>query len=170
MTTQISKERHFRRVVGLLAPILLVVGLFPGMGSTASDPPKSLGQTVYVPIYSNIYAGPRSQPVLLTATLSIRNTGQAHPIVVESIKYYDSSGQLLKDYLKTPLRLGPLGSTYVVVDEHDESGGPGAKFIVTWKSDRPVNVPVIQGIMVTTRSGQGISFSTDGHVIKEAAP
>lgn len=88
-------------------------------------------------------------------------------MVVESIKYYGSNGQLLKSHLKTPLRLGPLGSTYVVVDEYDEKGGPGAAFIVTWKADLPVNVPVIQGIMVTTRSGQGISFVTEGRVIKE---
>ncbi len=170
VTVQRPEERQFGKAVRLLIPILLVMGLFPGMGSTISGPLLSKGQKVYVPIYSNIYAGPRNQPVLLTATLSVRNTEPARPIVIESVKYYGSTGQLLKDYLKTPRRLGPLASTHVVVDEKDESGGPGAAFIVIWKADRAVNVPVIQGIMVTTRSGQGISFVTNGRVIKEAAP
>lgn len=169
MILQRSAARRFKKASRVLPAILLVTILSPATALTGSGPVQSVGQTVYVPIYSNIYAGPRNQPVFLTATLSVRNTEPAQPIVVESVKYYGSAGQLLRDYLKNPLTLGPLGSTHVVVDEKDESGGPGAKFIVTWKAGRVVNAPIIQGIMVTTRSGQGISFVTEGRVIKEAA-
>lgn len=168
MTCLLSTKRNFTRTRYVLPFILLLTAFLPATGSAGLGPLLSSGQTVYVPIYSNIYAGPRNQPVFLTATLSVRNTDPDHPIVIESVKYYGTTGQLLKEYLKKPLSLGPLGSTHVVVDEADESGGPGAKFIVSWKSDRTVNVPVIQGIMVTTRSGQGISFVTDGRVINEA--
>lgn len=169
MTFQRSIGRRFARASRMLLPILLLTALLPAEGRPGLGPLLSTGQTVYVPIYSNIYAGPRNQPVFLTATLSVRNADPTRSIVIESVKYFGSQGQLLKDYLKSPLTLGPLGSTHMVVDESDESGGPGAKFIVIWKSGGAVNTPVIQGIMVTTRSGQGISFVTDGRVIQEAS-
>jgi len=45
--------------------------------------------------------------------------------------------------------------------------GSGANFLVKWKSQTKVNPPLIEGVMIGTRSGQGISFVSRGQVINE---
>ncbi|MBL7181265.1 MAG: DUF3124 domain-containing protein [Pseudomonadota bacterium] len=127
----------------------------------------SKGQTVYVPIYSHIYTGDKEYSFLLTATLSIRNTDTANKITILAVDYYDSNGKLLKKYLETPIALNALASSRYIVKESDKEGGSGAKFIIQWKSAHSVSPPVIESIMIGTRTQQGISFTSRGQVIKE---
>jgi len=126
----------------------------------------SNGQTVYVSVYTHIYSGLKGRPFELGATLSIRNTDTMHPIILASVKFYDSDGKLLKDYLAEPVRLNALVSARYVIKEGEIGGGSGANFLVTWKSEKMVNPPIIEAIMIGTRSGQGISFVSQGQVIK----
>lgn len=49
-----------------------------------------------------------------------------------------------------------------VVAEHDTTGGSGANFIVVWSADRPVSDPVIESVMISTRAGQDLSFTSRG--------
>jgi hypothetical protein len=99
--------------------------------------------------------------------LSIRNTDSDHPIVVTSVRYYDSDGKLLRRYVEQPVQLAPLASKDYVVEEGDLSGGSGANFIVEWNAETPVALPVIEAVMISTVSTQGISFLSMGRVIKE---
>ena len=46
-------------------------------------------------------------------------------------------------------------------------GGAGANFIVKWTSSREVNVPIVECVMIGMKSGQGISFVSQGQEIKE---
>ena len=144
-----------------LAWILAPVNTF------AEEIQLSSGQTVYVPIYSHIYSGVKGRPFDLAATLSIRNTNLKHPITVVAVKYYDSDGKPVKDYLKEPTQLNALVSTRYIITEGDKTGGSGANFIVVWKSEQKVNPPIIEAVMIGTHSGQGISFLSRGQVIKE---
>jgi Protein of unknown function (DUF3124) len=48
---------------------------------------------------------------------------------VTSASYYDQDGQLVRDYLKKPLRIGPMASTEFFVTESDISGGVSASFL-----------------------------------------
>lgn len=123
------------------------------------------GQVVYVPVYSHIFIGDREAPFLLAVTVLVRNTDPQHSIQVWSADYHDSSGKLLKQYLTNPVRLPPLATTHFIVPESDESGGAGANVIVTWKSPVPVNPPIIESVMIGTRSQQGISFTSRGQVL-----
>ncbi len=134
---------------------------------TESGISLSKGQSVYVPVYSHIYIGDRETPFLLAATLSIRNTDMAYPITVFAADYYNSDGKLLKKYIESPIRLEPLASVRYIVRESDKSGGSGANFIVRWKSERSVNAPIIESVMVGTGMQQGISFSSRGQPITE---
>jgi hypothetical protein len=127
----------------------------------------SSGQTVYVPIYSHIYSGVKGRPFDLAATLSIRNTNLKNSITLVSVKYYDSDGRIVEDYLKKPKQLNSLVSTRYIITEGDKAGGSGANFIVVWKSDQKVNPPIIEAVMIGTHSGQGISFLSRGQVIRE---
>jgi hypothetical protein len=125
----------------------------------------SKGQTIYVPAYSHIYYGNRERPFLLTITLSIRNIATDKEIKIISADYYETQGELLKKFIKTPVVLKPLGALRYVIPESDKAGGSGANFIVKWSSDKLVTPPIIESIMISTRSSQGISFTSRGREI-----
>ncbi|MGE0129759.1 MAG: DUF3124 domain-containing protein [Blastocatellales bacterium] len=129
-----------------------------------------VGQTVYVPVYSHIYIRDKSRVINLAATLSIRNTDAQNPIRINSARYYDTNGALLREYVKAPLRLAPMASTDFVVEQDDTSGGAGANFIVEWSAGIEVTAPVVEAVMISTASQQGISFVSAGRVIKDRTP
>ena len=141
----------------------------PTAWSAGNDPILSKGQTVYVPAYSNVFSGPRRLPFLLATTLSIRNTDLAASFRVNSVDYYDSNGKLIRRHLQKPIVLGPLASSYVHIEEKDDSGGFGANFIVRWDADRLIDAPIIECVMIGATSGQGISFVSPGQVIRDGA-
>ena len=118
-------------------------------------------QTVYVPVYSHIYSE-GGQPYLLEATLSIRNTDPRHAITITSVRYYDTKGNLVKDYLNGRLRIGPLETTAFLVEKRDVRGGSGANFIVAWEADEPVYEPLIEAVMVGFSRNYSISFTSPG--------
>ena len=150
----------------ILGAVILLVGWATTAGA-GSDIVLSAGQTVYVPIYSHIYSGLKGRPFNLAATLSIRNTNPNHSITLVSIKFYDSDGKLVKEYLDKPGELKTMASTRYILTEADTGGGSGANFLVKWKSKTNVNQPIIEAVMIGTRSGQGISFVSRGQVIKD---
>ena len=123
------------------------------------------GQSIYVPAYSHIYCANSERPFLLAVTLSIRNIDPKHQIKITTVDYYDMQGKFLKNKLEKPVIMDPLESLRYVVPEHDKSGGSGAKFVVEWKSDKLVNPPIVESIMIGTQSQQGISFTSRGRVI-----
>jgi len=125
----------------------------------------SIGQKIYVPAYSHIYSGNKEMPFLLTVTLSIRNIDSDHKIKINLIEYYETQGMLLKKFIDKPIILNPLESLRYVIPEKDKSGGSGANFIVEWQSEKYVNPPIIESIMIGTKSGQGISFTSRGKEI-----
>jgi hypothetical protein len=147
--------------------MVLVLSGVPAPMVNAEDIKLSDGQTVYVPIYSHIYSGIKARPFDLAATLSIRNTDPTHSITLVAVTYYDSDGKLLKEYLSEPAKMTALMSTRYIIMEGDKTGGSGANFIVKWKAARKVNPPIIEGVMIGTRSGQGISFVSRGQIIKD---
>ena len=147
--------------------ILLVMGIFSGHGSASSTVELLKGQSVYIPIYSHIYHGDTEKPFELTVTLSIRNTDPKQAITLISADYFDSNGKLLKNYVDKPLNIKKLASVRYIIKSKDKSGGSGAKFIVKWESKKPVNQPLIEAIMISTRSGQGISFVSKGQAITD---
>jgi hypothetical protein len=135
----------------------------------AGDFRAATGQAIYVPVYSQIATGDRAHPFDLAITLSVRNTDRAHPILVASVRYYDQGGQLVRDYLKKPLRVAPLASTEFFVQEKDASGGMSSSFLVEWVAERAVSDPVVEAVMIGTAGMQGISFTSPGRVISDRA-
>ena len=123
------------------------------------------GQTIYVPAYSHIYIGSREQHFLLTVTLSIRNIDPKHQIKITVVDYYETQGRLLKKYIEKPVILNPLESLRYIIPERDKAGGSGANFIVEWKSDKLANPPIVESIMISTQSKQGVSFTSRGRAI-----
>ena len=160
-----SKHRPLKFVYFL--SLILSAAILPPTGHSAEEIRLSDGQTVYVPIYSHIYSGVKGRPFELAATLSIRNTDPDEAITIVSVKYYNTEGKLVKDYISQPVKLSALASTRYIITEGDKTGGSGANFMVVWKSDKALNPPIMEGVMIGTHSGQGISFVSRGQVIKE---
>jgi hypothetical protein len=122
------------------------------------------GQTVYVPVYSHIYAD-GGRPHLLETTLSIRNLDPNRAISISSVKYFDTRGSLIKEYLDGKMRLGPLETTAFLVEKRDTRGGSGANFIVVWDAEEPVYEPLIEAIMIGFSEDNSISFTSPGRAL-----
>lgn len=151
----------------LLCVNFLLALLFAGTAFAMTSPPPTSGQTVYVPVYSNVFSGDKALPFNLANTLSIRNTDPQATIRVLAADYHDSDGKLLREYYEKPVVLGPLASTSIFIREKDTEGGFGAHFIVRWQADAEVNQPIIECVMIGARGGQGISFVSPGQVLHE---
>ena len=146
--------------------ILLCIFLSPlSLYAAEKNIELSKGQILYVPAYSHIYSGNRENPFLLTVTLSIRNIDSRHQIKVTLVDYYETQGKLLKKLIDKPIILNPLESLRYVIPERDKSGGSGANFLVEWQSDKLINPPIVESIMIGTQSTQGISFTSRGKEI-----
>ncbi|WP_138505874.1 DUF3124 domain-containing protein [Nostoc sp. PA-18-2419] len=126
----------------------------------------AVGQTIYVPVYSQIYHHNRQEIFELAVTLSIRNTDLNNPIVITSVRYYNSDGKLVKQYLERPIQLDALASTDFFINRNDTSGGLGANFIVEWVAQTEISEPIVEAVMIGTDFQQGISFTSIGKVIK----
>jgi hypothetical protein len=93
----------------------------------------------------------------------------SNPIIITSVRYYNTEEKLIKQYLEhldRPVELGSLASTNFVVERTDTSGGSGANFIVEWIAKTTVSEPVVEAVMISAVSNQGISFISNGKVIK----
>lgn len=170
------------RLVGLVQLALLLVACArpdastsPGTQAGIHAPPAVAadelnlvtGQLVYVPAYSDIYIDSAGRTIDLAITLSVRNTDPEQPIVVTALRYYNTAGTLVRDYLEQPLALAPLASHHVVIDRRDDTGGVGASFLVTWGAETQVYEPVIEAVMVSTALQQGLSLISVGRVISQ---
>lgn len=144
---------------------LLSVSVNSALASAESR--LSKGQTLYVPVYSNIFSAPKKIPFNLATILSIRNTDMSNSIKIVAADYYDSKGRLVRKYYQQPVTLAPLESTDIYIPEEDTTGGTGANFIVKWNSQREVNTPIIESVMIGMKSGQGISFVSPGQEIQD---
>lgn len=128
---------------------------------------KKFEHFYYVPIYSDIYLNKTNQNSLLAATLSIRNTSFNDSLFVSLIDYYNTEGELVRNYIDQPILLTPMATVNYVIEKEDTSGGPGANFIIKCSSDKENLKPLIQAVMVGVSSNKGYAFSTDAYEIYE---
>ena len=173
---QKANRCFFNWLVILFLVLLSVSCASPDESETPNEVPIQLsdldvttGQTIYVPAYSEMYIA-RERTLDLAVTLTVHNTDFEHPIILTSVRYYDTQGQLLKEYLAEPRQLAPLASTDFFVDANEQSGGLGTNFIVEWVAEQPVFEPIVEAIMLNTSNNQGISLTTPGRVINQIAP
>ncbi len=135
------------------------------------DIEQAMGQTIYVPVYSHIQYFDGRRVFNLAVTLSVRNTDLAKPITITSVRYYDSEGKLVRQYLSNHLPLAPMASAEFFVAQQDTTGGIGANFIVEWIAAELVTEPVVEAVMIgMAGTPQGISFISPGRVIKHLSP
>jgi hypothetical protein len=129
------------------------------------------GGTIYAPVYSTLHLGVanRASTVDLAATVSVRNVSTVHPITLDWVRYYDSVGKQVRDYLDKASALPPMGSVEFVIQRSDAAGGPGANFLIRWHAGASVDEPLVQTIMLGQSGNAGISFSSRGRTLTRPA-
>lgn len=154
-----------------LAAVLLACCWTATAAYAQEAPPLSQGQTLYLPVYSDIWHGDLDNKGLpskasLSALVSIRNTDPAQPILVLSARYYDSKGRLLRNHVASSQRVPPLGTLELFVERSEASGGSGASFLIRWQSERPANLPVVEAVHTDLRNPRTVSFVTTARPIR----
>ena len=157
-----KRQRLCAEFVGLLLGACLSSSV-----AVADEVLDSRGQTVYVPVYSEIlYRNLDSQgkpsTLLMSSMVSIRNTDPDHSIAVRSVRYYGSDGRLVREDSDRARTVGPLASMEVFVEFKDTSGGTGASFLVVWDAEAPVNPPLIESVNVNYTGTALAAFTSRG--------
>ena len=75
---------HISPLGGLAVLLLFLGGL---LGETPAEVNSARGQTLYVPVYSEIPYGDCDQTLDLTVTLSIRNIDRKVTLIVRKVDY-----------------------------------------------------------------------------------
>jgi hypothetical protein len=124
--------------------------------------------SVYVAAYSNIRTGNRQTRIDLSTTLSIHNTSDQKPLVIEKIDYFDTAGTLIERYLDAPVAIRPFGTIEVFIAADDNRGGTGANFVVSFAGAGPIAEPLVETVMIGTVGTTSYSFVSQGRTIRTA--
>ena len=116
----------------------------------------------YLSVYSEIYQRSEGRTYHLTATVSMRNISSTDSVFILHADYYNTKGDLIRNYLNHPVFIQPLETIEIVIDEADETGGTGANFLVEWATRSQVHEPLLEAVMISTTGQQGLSFTTQG--------
>lgn len=154
----------------IIASLLLLLSSGMVIGQTA--PGRSLGQNLYLPIYSHIWHGDMTakgarDKTLISVTVSIRNTDPVKSIRISSAQYYDTEGKKLKEYVTSPKTIGPMGTHELFIPRSDDTGGSGANFVISWKSDTPASLPIVEGIHANLPVGRSIVFMSSARAMPD---
>lgn len=132
----------------------------------ASIPDTLVQGKTYLSIYSQIYSLTEHRKHDLTVTVSMRNTSEVDTVFIESARYFDGGGKLIRSYFRDPIYITPLETVDIVIDEKDREGGTGANFLFDWRKAANDPDPLFEAVMLSTSGQQGISFTTQGKRIK----
>jgi hypothetical protein len=155
-----------------LAILALVLCFGPVSWAGAQEAvPASRGQTLYVPVYSHILHGNtdrsgQAASLLLSSMLSIRNTDFTGAMKITSVRYYDTDGKFLREFILTAENVPAMASKEFFVENRDKSGGSGANFIVEWTSEAAISPPVVETVNAYFFGTQSIAFTSSGRVIR----
>lgn len=127
---------------------------------------KTVGQMLYVPVYSHIYAE-GGRPMLLETTVSVRNVDPKHSITLKSLGYYGTDGGFIRDFLDGPVSLDPLATAEYLVEKKEISGGSGANFLLEWHAEERALPPLVEAVMVGTEQQRTLAFTSRAQVISQ---
>lgn len=167
----------WRHAVGCLAVLLTVAGCSESSGGEdkpvvnwqerATPLPTDSMQTgaTYLSVYSQIYSQTEHRTFNLTVTVSLRNTNTSDTVYIQTVDYYNTSGEAIRKYLRQPVYIAPMETVEIVIAEDDLQGGTGGNFYFDWLTPPGAHPPYFEAVMISTYGGQGLSFTTQGHPV-----
>lgn len=157
--------------MGFRSPAYLLLLAYCALAFGQTPFELTSGQVLYLPVYSHVWHGDvdntgKPFKTLVSTLVSIRNTDPVKPIRLTSARYYDTDGKQLQEYVSRPLIIKPMGTHEIYVSRDDDRGGSGANFLIAWRSDTPVNPPLVEAIHMNLPAGRSIVFTTSARPIK----
>jgi len=158
-----------------LPPAPTPTALYPGAGMASSyTSPNGIQlygwQSLYLPIYSHFNYGDartgKPAEMQVSAHVNIRNTDPRASLQVTSARYYNTEGQLLREFLPKPQSVPPLGTYELFVPRASSPGVAGANFIIEWHAERPINPPLVEALHSDIRDGRALFFVTTAHPVQ----
>jgi hypothetical protein len=156
-----------KRFLLIIAIVFILINVIIPFESAAIELSKA--NTIYVPVYKSFYQsyGSTRDAYGLTSTACFHNTDPKFAIAIYAIEYYDSNGKLINKLIDAPVTIKPWTSKEITLQYSTQPEDFGAHLIVRWKSDQPVNPPLVEVLMVGQVLNRGVSFLTRGYAITE---
>src|SRR5487761_2471582 len=60
--------------------------------------------------------------------------------------------------IPAPRTIAPMGTYEIFIPGSDDTGGSGANFVISWKSDARVNAPMVEAVHANLPAGRAIAF------------
>ncbi len=120
----------------------------------------------YVPVYSSVSMSQGRLRADFSVTLSVHNTSETKPLVLERIAYFDTEGKPVESYLKAPIALKPFATIEVFIPTSDVRGGTGANFVVDWAAAGEIAEPAVEALMVGSVGPGHYAFISQGRPIR----
>jgi len=120
----------------------------------------------YLSLYSQIYSLSEHKKHNLTATVSMRNTSLKDTLFISKADHYSTEGKMVSSYINRTVYLKPMETIEIVINEKEDLGGTGGNFIFEWSIPSTSPEPLFEGVMISTTSQQGLSFTTQGQKIQ----
>jgi hypothetical protein len=120
----------------------------------------------YVPVYSSVSMSQGKLRADFSVTLSIHNASETRPLVLKRIAYFDTSGKMVENFLKSPIALKPFSTIEVFIATTDTRGGTGANFVVDWAATGEIAEPAVEALMVGGVGSGHYAFISQGRPIK----
>ena len=139
---------------------------FPSSVTEVPTQALTVGGGIYVPAYSSVSIVQGRVRADFSVTLSMHNASQDKPLVLKRVAYFDTSGQLVQDYLQKPIALKPFGAVEIFISQNDVRGGTGANFLVEWGAVGQIAEPVVEALMVGGIGAGHYAFISQGRPIK----
>jgi hypothetical protein len=86
--------------------------------------------------------------------------------VLKRIAYFDTSGKMVENFLKSPIALKPFSTIEVFIATTDTRGGTGANFVVDWAATGEIAEPAVEALMVGGVGSGHYAFISPGRPIK----
>jgi hypothetical protein len=126
----------------------------------------SVSGAFYVPVYSSVSMSQGKLRADFSVTLSVHNASETRPLVLKRIAYFDTSGKIVENYLKSPIALKPFSTIEVFIATTDTRGGTGANFVVDWEATGEIAEPAVEALMVGGVGSGHYAFISRGRPIK----
>lgn len=120
----------------------------------------------YLSVYSQVYSQTEHTTHNLTATISMRNTSSTDTLYILHAEYFDTAGKSIRNYTKDKIFVAPMESIAIVIEEDNREGGTGGNFIFDWKINKETSEPIFEGVFISTKGQQGLSFVSQGKTIE----
>jgi Protein of unknown function (DUF3124) len=120
----------------------------------------------YVPVYSSVSMSQGKLRADFSVTLSVHNASETRPLILKRIAYFDTSGKMVENYIKSPVALKPFATIEVFIAANDVRGGTGANFVVDWAATGEIAEPAVEALMVGGIGAGHYAFISQGRPIR----